>query len=208
LPGEEGGHAIADVLFGKVSPAGRLPMTLPRHSGQLPLYYNHKPSGARSQFWGDYSDMPSSPLFAFGHGLSYSRFEYGALQLSSLTPDAADTLHISLDVKNVGERAADEVVQLYVRDVVGSVTRPVQELKGFIRLSLAVGQISRVTFALDLRQLAFYDGAMLFGIEPGALELMVGASSADIRQRITLETGGAKRGVARAQILPTVVTVE
>lgn len=208
LPGEEGGHAIADVLFGKVSPAGRLAMTLPRHSGQLPLYYNHKPSGARSQFYGDYTDMPSAPLFAFGHGLSYSRFEYGDMVLSSQTPDVADTIAITTNIKNVGARIADEVVQLYVRDMVGSVTRPVQELKGFARISLSPGETKRVSFALDLRQLAFYDEAMRFGVEPGWLEITVGASSEDIRHRVAIEVQGDKRTIERSQILPTVVSVE
>lgn len=208
LPGEEGGNAIADVLFGKESPAGRLPVTLPRHSGQLPLYYNRKPSGGRSQFYGGYSDMPETPLFAFGHGLSYSRFEYGALELSSQTPDATDSLSIHVNVTNVGAREADEVIQLYVQDFVGSVTRPVQELKGFVRASFAPGQSRRVKFDLDLKQLAFYDDAMAYVVEPGWTEIMVGASSLDIRQRVTIETTGPKRVLERALPRPTVVTVE
>jgi len=208
LPGEEGGHAIADVLFGRVSPAGRLAMTLPRHSGQLPLYYNHKPSGARSQFYGDYTDMPSAPLFAFGHGLSYSRFEYGDIVLSSQAPGVTETITISASIKNVGARVADEVVQLYVRDMIGSVTRPVRELKGFARISLSPGESKRVSFGLDLRQLAFYDDAMRFGVEPGWLEIVLGASSEDIRQRVAIEVLGEKRTIERSQILPTVVSVE
>ncbi len=208
LPGEEGGHAIADVLFGAVSPAGRLPVTLPRHSGQLPLYYNHKPSGARSQFHGDYSDLSCSPLFPFGHGLGYTRFEYAELSVSDVRPAPDARIEIELVVRNVGDRAGDEVVQLYVNDRVASVTRPVKELKGFARISLEAGAAARVVFTLDLGQLAFYDRDMDFVVEPGEVEIMLGASSEDIRLDAVIDVVGDVRRLARRDVRPTGVRVE
>lgn len=203
LPGEEGGRGVADVLFGRVDAGGRLPITLPRAPGQLPLYYNHKPSGARSQFHGDYRDLPVTPLFPFGHGLSYTEFEYGDLSFSPTEPDACATLEIALDVANTGTRSGEEVVQLYVRDRVASVTRPVLELKGFARVALEPGQTRRVSFELDLKQLAFYDLDMDYVVEPGELEIMAGRSSADIRVRERVVTTGAKRRVERAGVART-----
>jgi beta-glucosidase len=207
LPGEEGGRAVAEILFGRESPAGRLPVTLPRATGQLPLYYNHKPSGARSQFYGDYWDLPCSPLFPFGHGLSYTRFDYGDLRLSSRTPSASDILEISLQVTNCGERAGDEVVQLYVRDPVASVTRPVKELKGFARIHLEPDQSRRVTFHVDLGQLAFYDRDMCYVVEPGELWIGVGGSSEDLRLEDTVEITGERRQLRSAEVAPTRVEV-
>jgi beta-glucosidase len=207
LPGEEGGRGVADVLFGRVDAGGRLPITLPRAPGQLPLYYNHKPSGARSQFHGDYRDLPVTPLFPFGHGLSYTEFEYGDLSLLQTEPDACATLEIALGVSNRGTRSGEEVVQLYVRDRVASVTRPVLELKGFVRVALEPGQTRRVSFELDLKQLAFYDLDMHYVVEPGELEIMVGRSSDDIRVRERVVTTGAKREVERAEVARTRVTL-
>jgi len=207
LPGEEGGPAVAEVLFGLESPGGRLPVTLPRATGQLPLYYNHKPSGARSQFHGEYQDLACSPLFGFGHGLSYTRFEYRDLRLSSKTPSAREILEISLEVENVGERAGDEVVQLYVNDPVASVTRPVKELKGFARVPLAAGQTRRVSFHLDLGQLAFYDRDMSYVVEPGEIRILVGSSSEDTRLEASVEIAGERRQLNSADVLPTRVEV-
>ena len=192
LPGEEGGNAIADVLFGRAAPAGRLPMTFPRTSGQLPLYYNHKPSGARSQFHGNYADLPTTPLFAFGHGLSYTRFEYANLRVAPPAPAATGTLAVSAEVTNAGARAGEEVVQLYVCDRVARVTRPVKELKAFARIGLEPGRSRKVTFALDLRQLAFYDDNMTCVVEPGVIESMVGAASDGIRLPATLSVAGQR----------------
>jgi beta-glucosidase len=203
LPGEEGGHAIADVLFGAVSPAGRLPVTLPRSSGQLPLYYNHKPSGARSQFHGDYADLACSPLYPFGHGLSYTRFEYTALSISETRPDADACIEIEARVRNTGARAGEEVVQLYVRDRVASLTRPVKELKGFARIALEAGEERRVGFVLDLGQLAFYDRDMRFVVEPGEVEIMLGASSEDIRLEAVIDITGEIRSLERRDVRPT-----
>jgi beta-glucosidase len=208
LPGEEGGNAVADVLFGDTSPGGRLPVTLPRAVGQVPLYYGHKPSGARSQFRGDYVDLPVTPLFAFGHGLGYTQFEYGPLALGAARIAAAEALDVTVEVRNVGARAGDEVVQLYAHDLVATVTRPVQQLVGFLRLPMAPGEARRVTFRLDPSQLAFYDRGMRLVVEPGEIELQVGASSADIRQRARLEITGAPRVLRAVDVRPTTVRVE
>jgi beta-glucosidase len=208
IPGQEGGHAVADVLFGHVNPAGRLPVTMPRAPGQLPLYYNHKPSGAFSQFHGDYSDLPASPLFCFGYGLSYTRFEYGDLELSSDQVRAEDLLEVSCRVTNVGERAGDEVVQLYVRQPFASVTRPVQALKGFARVGLEAGQTRRVRFVLDIRHLAFYDTGMRFVVEPGTVELLVGASCQDIRLHGEARIAGERTEVRRTDVRPTSIEIE
>ena len=207
LPGEEGGHAIADVLFGRTSPAGRLPVTLPRAVGQLPLYYNHKPSGARSPLHGDYVDLSTQPLFPFGHGLSYTHFEYKDLQLGARELPATGTLEISLDVTNVGKRAGEEVVQLYVRDRVASLTRPVKELKGFLRLGLEPGETRTAVFELDLGQLAFYDADMVFVVEPGTVEIMLGSSSEAIRLRGEIEITGPPRRLSSTDVAPTRVRV-
>ena len=207
LPGEEGGHAIADVLFGRTSPAGRLPVTLPRAVGQLPLYYNHKPSGARSPLHGDYVDLSTQPLFPFGHGLSYTHFEYKDLQLGARELPATGTLEISLDVTNAGERAGEEVVQLYVRDRVASLTRPVKELKGFLRLGLEPGETRTAVFELDLGQLAFYDADMVFLVEPGTVEIMLGSSSEAIWLRGEIEITGPPRRLRSIDVAPTRVRV-
>ncbi len=208
VPGQEGGHAVADVLFGEVNPAGRLPVTMPRAPGQLPLYYNHKPSGAFSQFHGDYADLPASPLYCFGHGLSYTSFEYRDLEISSPEVAAGDLLEISCVVKNVGERSGDEVIQLYVRQPNTRVTRPVQELKGFTRVEVMPGRERRVRFMLDIRHFAFYDTDMRFVVEPGSVEIMVGASCQDIRLRGEARIVGERTEVSRADIPPTSVRLD
>jgi beta-glucosidase len=208
VPGQQGGHAVADVLFGDVNPSGRLPVTMPRAPGQLPLYYNHKPSGAYSQFHGDYADLSASPLFCFGHGLSYTSFEYSGLELSSSTVAAEDLLEVSFSLENAGERAGEEVVQLYVREPCARVTRPVQELKGFARVELMPGQQRRVQFMLDIRQFAFYDTDMRFVVEPGRVEIMVGASCRDIRLRGESRIAGERTEVRSADLRPTSVAIE
>jgi beta-glucosidase len=207
LPGEQAGHAIADVLFGEASPAGRLPVTLPRAVGQVPLYYNHKPSGARSQIKGAYADLSNAPLYPFGHGLSYTAFEYGPLEPSATQVPTTGGIEVSIEVRNVGPRAGDEVVQLYLRDVVASVTRPLKQLAGFKRITLAPGAAQRVTFHLDASQLAFYDRAMQLVVEPGEVEVMVGSSSEDIRASGMLELSGERRALTSADVRPTRVDV-
>lgn len=205
LPGEEGGNAIADVLFGAVNPAGRLPVSLPRTVGQVPVYYNHKSGGGRSQMLGDYTDCDTTPLFPFGHGLSYTRFTYANLQVTPAQPTPATPLEIAVEVTNAGTRAGDEVVQLYVRDLVGSVTRPVKQLVGFARIPLQPGQTRRVRFTLDPSQLAFFDAAMRFIVEPGAFHIMVGASSDDIRTETTITLQGSVRELSTADLVETKV---
>ena len=206
-PGEEGGSAVADVLFGAANPGGRLPVSLPREVGQVPVYYNHKSGGGRSQMLGDYSDLPAQPLFPFGHGLSYTRFEYGGLCVhpERTTPDRP--VRVEVEVRNAGRRAGDEVVQLYVRDVVASVTRPVKQLAGFARIGLAPGEARRVRFTLDPSQLAFHDAALRLVVEPGEVRVLVGASSADVRAEACFAIEGAIRLLGPAEIVPTRVEI-
>jgi beta-glucosidase len=183
LPGEEGAAAVADALFGRVNPGGKLAISMPRSAGQVPVYYSHKKSGGRSHWRGDYVDLPTSPLLPFGFGLSYTRFEYSSLAIGPAEVDGTGTVTISCAVRNVGPVVGDEVVQLYVRDPEASVTRPVKELKGFCRVRVEPGQSRTVTFRLRPAALAFYDASMELAIEPGAIEVMIGSSSEDIRLR-------------------------
>jgi len=203
LPGEEGGTAIADVLFGAVSPAGRLPISMPRAVGQVPVYYNHKSGGGRSQMIGDYIDRPTTPLYPFGHGLSYTRFTYANLEITPERPTATTPIVVAIDVTNSGRRDGDEVVQLYVRDLVGSVTRPVRQLVGFARIHLTAAQTRRVRFTLDPSQLAFFDADMRFIVEPGEVRIMIGASSHDIRAERTITVEGEPRELSTAELVAT-----
>jgi beta-glucosidase len=171
-PGEVGGQAVADVLFGDVNPAGRLPVTLLRAVGQTPLVYNLKLVSFK-----DYLEGPLQPFLPFGHGLSYTRFTYSGLEISAR--DGA--VEVQFDLQNSGERAGDEVAQLYIHDVVASAVRPVKELKGFQRVHLAAGETRRVRFMLALDELAFHNAALQRVVEPGAFEVFVGSSSADLR---------------------------
>lgn len=197
LPGEEGARAIADALAGDVNPAGRLPITFPRSAGQIPVFYAHRPSGGRSNWKIEYVDESNLPLYPFGYGLSYTRFEYSDLSVPAQTP-IDGVLEVSLRVKNVGDAAGDEVVQLYLHDLVAEdVTRPVKELKGFLRVSLQPGEQKRVHFRIDVRQLAFLNRAMRFVVEPGEMRVMVGASSQDIRLEAGTVLVGGKREVTR-----------
>lgn len=169
--GEETGNAVANVLFGKVSPSGKLPFTIPRSVGQLPCYYNKKPSRFRS-YIGE-----SSPLFPFGFGLSYTSFEYKDLKISPEIISPEGTALVSVSVQNTGSVEADEIVQLYIRDEVSSVTRPVKELKGFKKVNLKPGETAEVSFTITPDMLEFYDHEMKRVVEPGAFTIMVGASS-------------------------------
>jgi len=178
-PGEQGGHAVADVLFGDANPAGRLPITFPIAEGQLPLSYNHKPTGRGD----DYVDLTGMALFPFGYGLSYTRFEYSNLRVEPGSMAASGTATVRCTVTNGGGRTGDEVVQLYVRDVLASVARPVMELKGFTRVRLAPGESTDVAFALGREHLRMLDREMLWVVEPGTFRIMIGASSKDIRLR-------------------------
>ena len=178
-PGEQGGLAVADVLFGSANPAGRLPITFPMAEGQLPLSYNHKPTGRGD----DYVDLTGMPLFPFGFGLSYTTFEYSGLRIEAAAIERSGTTTIRASVRNTGARAGDEVVQLYVRDVLASVARPVMELKGFQRVSLAPGESKEVSFPLGPEHLRMLGEDMRWVVEPGAFRVMMGASSKDIRLR-------------------------
>lgn len=183
LPGEEGGSAVADVLFGAVNPSGKLPISFPRSVGQIPVFYAHRPSGGRSHWTGNYVDSSAAPLYPFGHGLSYTDFAYRNLDITpeSVAPDGS--VQIECDVQNIGERAGDEVVQLYVHykpaDCV--ITRPVKSLQGFARIHLAPGAARHVTFTLHAAQLAFYQEDLRYGVKPGEVQVMLGASSDDVR---------------------------
>ena len=181
-PGEAGGLAVADVLFGDHNPAGRLPITFPLFEGQLPLVYNHKPTGRGD----DYLDLSGQPLFPFGHGLSYTRFEYGNLRIEppAVGPEGGATARFT--VRNVGAMAGDEVVQLYVRDELASLARPVSELRGFRRIHLRPGESRELEFVLGSEELAMLDANLEPVVEPGDFRIMIGASCRDIRLRETL----------------------
>ena len=182
FPGIEGGHAIADVLFGDVNPSAKLPITFPHNVGQVPIYYAHKNTGrpprTEEKYTSKYLDVPWTPLYAFGHGLSYTTFRYDAPVVSSATlkPDALEQ-RVSVRVTNTGKRAGEEVVQLYVRDDVASVTRPVKQLRGFQRVSLQPGESKTLTFTLGFDDLAMYDARMQQVVEPGTFTVFVGGSS-------------------------------
>jgi beta-glucosidase len=207
-PGDEGPEAVADVLFGDANPGGKLPVTVPRHVGQIPIHYAHKPSGGRSHWHDDYVDGSHLPLWPFGHGLSYTRFELGGLRLDRTTVEAGGEVAVGVDVRNVGEREGDEVVQLYVRDVEASVTRPVKELRGFARVRLAAGERRRVTFRLAAEQLAFTDLAGRLVVEPGRVALMVGTSSAELPCRAEIEVVGETTVIASRSRYFTAVEVD
>jgi beta-glucosidase len=184
--GQESGRAIADVLFGDVCPGGKLPITIPRSAGHVPAYYNHKPSARRGYLF-DSVD----PLFAFGYGLSYTSFSFSIPRIERPEIGIGESTRVLIDVTNRGPRRGDEVVQLYIRDVVSSVTRPVKELKGFKRITLEPGETTTVAFDVTPGHLAFYDIDMVFRVEPGEFRLMVGSSSRDADlQAVTLRVSG------------------
>ncbi len=184
MGGTEAGNAIADVLFGDVNPSGKLPVTWPRAVGQVPIYYNHmntgRPPEANNRYTSKYLDVPWTPLFPFGYGLSYTQFKITNLQLSAQRISATGKLTASVEVENVGKRSGDEVLQLYIRDVAASMTRPVKELKGFQRITLQPGEKKRVEFLLTTEELGFWNREMLFAVEPGQFKVMVGANSEDL----------------------------
>jgi beta-glucosidase len=204
-PGTMGGPAVVDVLFGDYNPSGKLPVTFPRTVGQVPIYYDVKNTGrpytpdkANEKYLSRYLDTPNTPLYAFGYGLSYTRFEYSNVSLDTTEIGPGETLTASVTVTNMGDSVGEEVVQLYVHDLVGSVTRPVKQLKGFEKIRLAKGESRSVRFSLNEDDLAFYRADMSYGPEPGDFDLFIGSSSDDVRvARFTL-TGemAAQRKVA------------
>ena len=172
--GQENGHAVAEVLFGDVNPGGKLPITVPRSAGHLPVFYNYKPSARRGYLFDDVS-----PLYAFGYGLSYTTFAIEKVRLEKKTIRSNGSTRVMADVTNSGKREGAEVVQMYIRDVVSSVTRPVKELKGFQKVTLRPGETKTVTFNITPELLAFYDVNMKYVVEPGEFCIMVGNSSRD-----------------------------
>jgi beta-glucosidase len=200
-PGEEGGNGLADVLTGAVDPSGRLPVSLPRSTGQIPVYAGPRAGGDRAMFFGDYIDSPTTPLFAFGHGLSYTSFEYGDLAARATT--TTEPVEVSLEVRNTGERAGVAVAQLYCRDLVASVARHDRVLLGFARVALDAGQARRVRFTVHPSRLAFYDPRMRFVVEPGDFSFSVGASSADLRVEQTVTLAGEVAEYRQREIVAT-----
>jgi beta-glucosidase len=210
--GVEAGPAIADILLGRAAPAGRLPVSFPRASGAVPFTYNRLPSGRPAdpdptRDTVRYSDLPITPLFPFGHGLSYTSFEYGELAVDRARVAPGERVTVSVTVRNTGATAGDEVVQLYVRDPVASVSRPIQELRGFHRVSLRPGEAKRMSFTLTPEQFVIWDSGR-WRIEPGEIQLMVGASSADIRARGAFHVAAAGEGRAPAAALATTIEEE
>ena len=206
LPGEEGGSAIADVLTGAVNPAGRLPVSLPRHVGQVPLHHDMRSRGDRSEFYGNYVDRDVSALYWFGHGLSYTTFDYAEPNVSAGSTTTPTT--VSVAVTNTGDRDGDEVVQLYVTDDVASVARPLRELIGFARVGLGVGETRTVTFTVHPSRLAFHGLDMDLVTEPGSFTFRVGGSSYDPNMRSTTVTlDGAIASYERRSIVATTTEV-
>ena len=181
--GTEHGFAVADVLFGDYNPGGKLPATFPRATGQIPIYYNHRntgrPADSANHYTSKYLDLPWTPLYPFGYGLSYTTFSYSNLKLSAPSIRAGDSLTVTVDVKNTGDRTGDEVAQLYIRDNVASVAEPIRALKGFRRVTLQPSETRTVTFKLGADAFALYDHDMRRVIEPGAFTIYVGTNSAD-----------------------------
>jgi beta-glucosidase len=175
--GEQGGNAVADVIFGDYNPSGRLPITVPRSSGQFPFYYNYSATKEGAK----YVDMPATPLYEFGFGLSYTTFDYSNLRILPKEINIEGTVEITLDVKNTGTVKGEEVVQLYINDIISSTSKPVKELKGYEKISLDPGEKKTVTLKLLPEDLSLFDRDMNFVVEPGTFEVMVGSSSRDIK---------------------------
>ena len=187
--GSEAGDAIADVLFGDVNPSGKLTMTFPQNVGQVPIFYNHKNTGRPleegkwfQKFRSNYLDVSNDPLYPFGYGLSYTQFSYGDIRLSDSLLRSGQSITASVSLTNSGSREGKEVVQLYIRDMVGSITRPVKELKGFQKISLKPGESREVTFRIDEEMLKFYNSELKFTAEPGDFKLFIGTNSRDVKE--------------------------
>lgn len=187
--GSEAGDAIADVLFGDVNPSGKLTTTFPQNVGQLPMYYGQKNTGRPlgqgqwfQKFRSNYLDVSNDPVYPFGYGLSYTSFNYSDIALDKTEMTGSDSLHVSIEVSNTGSRDGSEVVQLYIRDLVGSVTRPIKELKAFNKVMLKAGEKKTITFTLSTKDLSFYKSDLSFGYEPGKFHVFVGGNSRDVKQ--------------------------
>jgi beta-glucosidase len=190
LPGEAGADAIAAVLTGAANPGGKLPVSYPRSSGQIPVFYGHKVSGGRSFWRGEYVDMSNRPLYPFGFGLSYTSFALTPAPLGDPIVTATDVFGVAVTVRNVGAARGDEVVQLYTRDPVASVTRPVLELQAFTRVTLEPGEQATVEFEVAVADLGFHDRSGRYVVEAGDVEVFVGTSATDITQVGTLTVKG------------------
>jgi beta-glucosidase len=192
FPGSEGGNAVANVLFGDVNPSGKLPITFPRSVGQIPISYAQYNTGRPVTndkdvvYKSAYIDSANTPRYAFGHGLSYTEFKYTGLTLSSPTMSGTQKVTLSFDLANSGKVAGTEIVQLYLRDMVSSVVRPLKELKGFQKVQLKPGETRRVTFTIERDTLSFFNSKLAWGAEAGEFKLMVGSASDDIRLESTL----------------------
>jgi beta-glucosidase len=182
--GQETGHAVADVLFGRVNPGGKLPVSIARDVGQLPVFYNAKPTAHRGYLFAD-----AGPLYPFGFGLSYTTFEIGAPKLARASIGAGESVKVEVEVANTGKRAGDEVVQLYLRDEAASVTRPLKELKKFRRVTLAPGERRSVAFELTPADLAIWNIDMKRVVEPGKFTVMAGPNSRDLKPATLTVTG-------------------
>jgi beta-glucosidase len=204
-PGEEGGNGLADVLTGKANPSGRLPVTLPRTIGQVPIFAGQRAGAASVPLFGDYVDAPPTPLFAFGHGLSYTTFAYSNLNVTAT--DTSRPITISIEIENTGDRAGDEVVQLYGRDDLASVARPDRLLLGFSRVTLMAGERRQITFTVHPSRLAFYNPEMRFVTEPGTFTFSVGSSSVDIRMQKTITLDGQCVEYRQREVVDTTVHV-
>lgn len=191
--GTEAGNAIANVLFGDYNPSGKLPMTFPREVGQVPIYYNHFSTGrpakteSETNYVSAYIDLKNSPKYPFGYGLSYTKFDYSGLKLSASKIKSNETIKVSFQLSNVGKAAGEEVVQLYLKDKFGSVVRPVLELKDFKKVKLNAGESKTMEFTIDKEKLSFYNDKLEWTAEPGDFEVMIGASSADIKLKSDFE---------------------
>lgn len=203
--GQEGGNGLADVLTGRLSPAGRLAVSLPRATGQVPIYHSHRSGGARAMFYGDYTDCDHTPLFPFGYGLSYTTFEQSAL--SVVATDTLSPIRVSLKVKNTGEREGEEVVQLYVSDLVASVARPERQLAGFARVLLAPRQEAIVDFEVHPSRLAFYDEKMRFVVEPGEFRFETASSAGATRQEQVVTISGEVASYSQRCVVAVSATV-
>jgi len=206
LPGEQGAGAIVDALTGAASPGGKLPVSFPRSSGQIPVFHGHKVSGGRSHWKGEYVDLSNEPLYPFGYGLSYSTFELDVEHLDERLVAPGDVIEVGATIINVGTCTADEVVQLYSCDPVASITRPVRELQGFARVTLAAGERADVTFGVPFEALGFTGRDMTYAVEPGEVRFLVGTSSAELQPAGHVIVGGTapvqvpRAGSARVSI--------
>jgi beta-glucosidase len=192
--GSEAGNAVADVLFGDYNPSGKLPVTFPRSLGQIPIYYNHKNTGrpyngdykesANNRFYSSrYRDIKNTPLYPFGYGLSYTTFNYSEISLNSDKINSGEKLEVTITVSNTGQYDGEEVVQLYIHDLVGSVTRPVKELKGFQKVFIKAGESKKIIFMISAKDLSFYRADMSWGTEPGFFDIFIGGNSVDLQKK-------------------------